>query len=347
MFRGIHPMPRYIIYGAGAIGSILGARLYQAGCEVLLIARQSQVEAIQKGGLEIHHRGEVDRLHLPAAASPFGFQPGAEDRILVTLKAQQTAEEVDRMAKAFPSETPVVSFQNAVHNEEILARHFSRVYGGLIDFSGTFLKPGVVYYTRNNFLALGNYPSGSDRLVESMAADLERAGFQVDRPADIMALKWWKLIINANNALLAILDCWVQKAHSDPAIYPLVADVLEESFDVLSRTGIRIQPPAGVPGIPEMISRMRCGAMAVEYDTPFEKRTYPSTWQDLFLQRGENEGALFNGEIVRLARERGIPAPLNDFLLVTLEEMTRRKEKPGKYSPAEMKVFFMERMKKV
>lgn len=338
-------MSRYIIYGAGAIGSILGARLYLAGCDVLLIARSAHAEAIRTGGLELHHLGVVRRIHLPALDSPFQVKPAATDRVLVTLKAQQTASEVETMEKAFLPEVPIVSFQNAVHNEEILAGFFSRVYGGLVDFSGTYVKPGVVYYTRNNILAIGNYPSGFDSAAESIAQDLERAGFQADRSADIMALKWWKLIINSNNALLAILDCWVQKAHSDPAIYPLVADVLEESYRVLAKAGIQIQAPAGVPAMPEMIVRMRAGGMASEYDTPFEKRTYPSTWQDLHLKRGASEAELFNGEILRLAWENGIPAPLNRFLLATLVKMTRKREMPGKCSPAEMKSNFEELQK--
>jgi 2-dehydropantoate 2-reductase len=221
-----------------------------------------------------------------------------------------------------------------------MARRFSSVYGGLVDFSGTFIQPGIIHFTRNNLLAIGRYPEGLDALAQSIAVDLEAAGFQTERSPCIMDLKWWKLVINTTNALLAIIDCWVQRAYSDPRIFPLVALLLEEGLIVLQTAGISPQSPSGTPPLEETIARLDSGRRGRHVELPFEDRTYPSTWQDLYLKRGSTEADLFNGEIIRLGKQGGVPTPLNSLLLEMIEIMTRNKEAPGKYTPEEMKELF-------
>jgi 2-dehydropantoate 2-reductase len=333
-------MPRYLVFGAGAIGSIMGAWLHETGQEVVLIARPDHALAIQERGLRIEQSTGSHVYRLPAVSRLKEIEPRSDDRILITLKAQQTEKVLSALADHFPTETCLVSFQNAVRNEGLLASRFSRVYGGLVDFSGTFLIPGVVCHTRNRILAIGLFPIGMDETGEAIAADLEKAGFQVDCSHRIMEMKWWKLVINTTNALLAILDCWVQKGHSHPDYYPLVAEVMEESFNVLKAAGISTLPPSGVPPLNELIAKMRKGERAVVWDLPFEQRTYPSTWQDLKLARGSSEVSLFNGEITHLARQAGVDAPLNTLLQKIFVGMECHKEVPGKYTPAEMAKFF-------
>jgi 2-dehydropantoate 2-reductase len=334
-------MPRYLVFGAGAIGSIMGAKLHEIGREVVLIGRERHVESIQLRGLRIVHQENARIFSIPSSSSPLQIEPRLDDRILITLKAQQTDRELAGLATRFSSVTPVVSFQNGVRNEELLATRFARTYGGLVDFSGTFLEPGIVHHTRGNLLALGLFPEGMDETGEAIAQDLEQAGFRVDRSTHIMELKWWKLVINTTNALLAILDCWVQKGHSHPAYYPLVADVMEESLQILTAAGIKTQPPVGNPPLPEMIERMRRGEMAVEWELPNDQRTYPSTWQDLKLKRGSSEADLFNGEIVRLAQQRDIQAPMNQCLLKILKGKELSQEIPGGYTPSSVQRLFV------
>jgi 2-dehydropantoate 2-reductase len=333
-------MARYIVYGAGAIGSIFGAQLSLRGKEVVLIGRPAHVEAICREGLELKSKGLFHRVRVNAKSDLSEIRPRDDDRILVTVKTQQTEAAVEQLTQVFPRNTPVISFQNAVRNEKFLSCSFDRVYGGLVDFSGNFLKPGCVEHTRNDLLALGNFPDGFDSLAENIAGDLEQAGFRVERSGDIMAIKWWKLILNTNNALLAILDCWLQKSVSDPEIYPLTADVLAESFNVVKQAGIRPRPPQGIPSLETAIQKMRSGKMACLYDLPFDERTYPSTWQDLQLRRGETEAHYLNGEIEQLGRKLGVPTPLNSTLLRLVNKMSSKKELPGKYTPLGIKRIF-------
>jgi 2-dehydropantoate 2-reductase len=335
-------MTRYVIYGAGAIGSILGGNLYRSGFQTILVGRPAHVEAIRRYGLQLKSQGVTRQIKIDALSDVTSMKPGPEDRLLVTLKTQQTKAGAAELARLLPPDTPVVSFQNAVRNEEILASHFHCVYGGLVDFSGNFLKPGCVEHTRNDLIALGGYPSGFDSMAASMADDLVKAGFRVERNERVMEIKWWKLVLNANNALLAVLDCWLQKAFSDPEIYPLMAEVLEESLKVVQSAGITPSPPRGAPPLGQLIRKIRNGELASDFDLPADKRTYPSTWQDLRLQRGETEVEFLNGEIERLGIERRIPTPLNSTLLRLVMHMSKAREVPGKYSPQELARLFKE-----
>jgi len=156
----------------------------------------------------------------------------------------------------------------------------------------------------------------------------------------VMNLKWWKLLLNVNNALLALLGSWLQKAHSDPNIYPLMADVIGESLSVLRKANIDPQAPQGLPPIEATIEKLRDGGFACEYDLPAERRTYPSTWQDLRLQRQATEVDFLNGEIARMGKDLGVQTPLNSILINLIHLAVEHKDPPGKYTPEQIRSLF-------
>ena len=333
-------MPRYIVFGAGAIGSILGAALHRSGQDAVLVGRGSHVQAIRKEGLQLISEGVLRRIKVSAIADFRGLKPRSDDVLLLTVKSQDTEAAAKQLSGIYGPRTSIVSLQNAVRNEEILARQFQQVYGGLVEFSGNYLSAGLVEHTRNNLVAVGRYPAGVDPVAERIAADLTAAGFRVKCHPQVMNLKWWKLLLNVNNALLALLGCWLQKAHSNPNVYLLMADVMGESLSVLRKANIQPQAPQSVPPIEATIEKLRNGGFACEYDLPAERRTYPSTWQDLRLQRQATEVDFLNGEIVRLGKSLGFPTPLNSVLVKLIHLAVEHKDAPGKYSPEQIRRLF-------
>jgi len=333
-------MPRYIVFGAGAIGSILGAALHRSGQNAVLVGRGPHVQAIRKDGLQLMSEGVLRRIKLSAIEDLRGFKPRPDDVLLLTVKSQDTEAAAKQLSSIYGPKAVIVSLQNAVRNEEILARHFQQVYGGLVEFSGNYLSPGLVEHTRNNLVAVGGYPQGVDPAAERIAADLSTAGFRVECHPQVMNLKWWKLLLNVNNALLALLGSWLQKAHSDPNIFPLMADVMGESLSVLRKANIDPQAPQGLPPIEATIEKLRDGGFACEYDLPAERRTYPSTWQDLRLQRQATEVDFLNGEIVRKGKDLGVQTPLNSILINLIHLAVEHKDPPGKYSPEQIRSLF-------
>ena len=333
-------MPRYIVFGAGAIGSILGAALHRSGQDAVLVGRGPHVQAIRKEGLRLMSEGVVRHIKARAIENLRELKPRQDDVLLLTVKSQDTEAAAKQLIGIYSPRTSIVSLQNAVRNEEILATQFQQVYGGLVEVSGNYLSPGFVEHTRNNLVAVGRYPEGVDSVSERITADLTVAGFRVECHPQVMNLKWWKLLLNVNNALLALLGCWLQKAHSDPNIYPLMADVMGESLSVLRKNNIHPQAPQGLPPIEATIEKLRIGGFACEYELPAERRTYPSTWQDLRLQRRATEVDFLNGEIVRLGKSLGVPTALNLILVNLIHSAVEHKDPPGKYSPEAMQAQF-------
>ena len=164
-------MPRYIVFGAGAIGSIVGAALHRSGQDALLIGRGPQVQAIRKEGLRLISGGIVRRVKVNVAEDLRALKPRQDDILLITVKSQDTETAAKHLSGTYGPQTMVVSLQNAVRNEEILARRFERVYGGLVEFSGNYLSPGIVEHTRNNLVAVGRYPQGVDEMAARITAD--------------------------------------------------------------------------------------------------------------------------------------------------------------------------------
>jgi 2-dehydropantoate 2-reductase len=333
-------MPRYIVFGAGAIGSVLGASLYRRGYDAVLIGRASHVEAIRRDGLHLISKGMLRRIKVNSAESVRALKPRPDDILLLTVKSQDTARAAEELSTVYGSGTAAVSLQNAIRNEEYLANRFERVYGGLVEFGANYLNPGIVEFTRGNLLAIGKFPEGVDAVAERVASDLGAAGFRVDCHPQIMGLKWWKLAFNVNNALLAMLGCWLQKAHSDPNIYPLMAEVMSETLLVLRKANIRTEPPQGFPPIEESIKTLRSGGFAREHDLPPDRRSYPSMWQDLKWLRETTEADALNGEIVELGKRYRVATPLNALLLQLVHEAVKRRQQPGQYTAKEIAKLF-------
>jgi 2-dehydropantoate 2-reductase len=333
---------RFIIHGAGSIGSLIGGRLAESGVEVVLIARHAHAAAINRGGLLIKSRGG-ERLvkALSAVTHPREITPSLGDVIILTVKSSQTAASVQALRETFPEETPIVCMQNGVRNEEMAAGRFLRVYGGMLGISATFMEPGVVAHTRGEMLSVGNYPLGCDGAGAQIAAALEKAGFRTTTHESIMAVKWSKLILNLNNATFAIIDKHLQLGLLTPAISKFMAEVQEEGLRALGVAGISLEDPNNPFDPKSSLAELRSVVedherICAEANSPVELRTYPSTWMDLKLKRGETEAGYFNGEIILLGEKYGVPTPYNSTLFIIVETMAAKRAQPGLYTIEEL-----------
>src|SRR5215468_2917144 len=333
---------RFVIHGAGAIGSLIGGRLSESGAEVILITRYSHAAAINRSGLLIKSsNGNCMVKGLSAVTHPNKVTPRAGDVIILTVKSSQTAASIQSLREAFPEDTPVVCMQNGVRNEEIAAGRFLRVYGGMLGISATFLEPGVVAHTRGDLLSIGNYPLGCDNTGLQISAGFEKAGFKTTTHESIMAVKWSKLILNLNNATFAIIDKHLQLGLVTPAISHFMADVQEEALRALDVAGISLEDQNNPFDQKKQLAELRAVVedsekIYAETNSPVELRTYPSTWMDLKLKRGETETGYFNGEIILLGEKYNIPTPYNSTLFNIVETMAAKGAQPGLYTIEEL-----------
>jgi 2-dehydropantoate 2-reductase len=317
-----------VVYGAGAIGSLVGARLHEAGVSVELIGREPQVEAIRANGLLV--KGPVDSqvVHLPATTS----LDGAADVILLTVKSQDVQNACRNIAQ-LQSDATVVTMQNGVRSDseaaEILGR--DRIVGCVLNISATYLEPGVVEQnTRGLFEVGAPYPESAPRVAA--VVDLLNQAIRTEHVPDIARARWTKLMANVNNAIMAITGLPIGKALRHPGLARLSIATIREGVRTAQLGGFGLDQSRRA----RTFRLMSTLPMPLSY-LVFRKRlagnfppdsTYgPSTQQS--LRRGSSsELDYLNGEIVRLGERIGRPTPYNRGLLEAGREVFATRHHP-------------------
>ena len=180
---------RIVIYGAGAVGGVVGGLLAFSGTSVLLIGRPSNMDAIREHSLRIITPSGTHTVRLPAVTTPNQIKP--TDVVFLCVKGQDT-EGAIRNLSSVVKDVPIFCFQNGVRNEEIVSKHYSRVYGVMVAGGGVFTRNGEVTSRGDppGHFMIGCYPEGTDELAESIAVTLRNAKYEVVVTPEIMPYKW-------------------------------------------------------------------------------------------------------------------------------------------------------------
>jgi 2-dehydropantoate 2-reductase len=112
---------RVVVFGAGAIGGLVGARLFQHGVAVTLVARGAHAEALASG-LVLEAPDESVTLPIPVVTDPAALQWTDDTVVLLAVKGQDTEEALLQLVTVAPQETPIVCMQNGVENERRVLR---------------------------------------------------------------------------------------------------------------------------------------------------------------------------------------------------------------------------------
>jgi 2-dehydropantoate 2-reductase len=107
----------YVVFGAGAIGAVVGGRLSQAGYDVELIARGAHLQALKAGGLRLESPESTDTLRLGAVSHPREIDWSTSPVVLLAVKSQQSLAALSALAAVAPAQTPIVCLQNGIANE--------------------------------------------------------------------------------------------------------------------------------------------------------------------------------------------------------------------------------------
>lgn len=292
---------RFVVYGAGAIGGVVGGRLHQAGHDVVLVARGRHLDAIQRDGLVLAAPEGEARLEIPAVAHPSELSFTADDVVVFAMKTQHTAAAAEQLANSTTAPT-VVSAQNGVENERILLRRFPRVQGICVMCPTGHVEPGVVEaYSApiTGLLDIGAWPHGTDERTHEIAAALETATFRSVPRRDIARWKYGKLLMNLGNAVEALCR------PNDDAL-ELARRARREAVSVLR--------DAGIDFVDRNEDQQRRGDLLTIVPLEGRARGGGSSWQSLHRGTGNIEADYLNGEIVLTARLAGRDAPVNALL---------------------------------
>lgn len=316
---------RFIVYGAGAVGSIVGGLLHRTGHNVVLVGNPKHVDTINEVGLRLITPAETYVLRIRAFKEAEELPPFKEDDVLLlTAKSQHTPMCLGQLKNAgAPRTLPIFCVQNSVCNEALVTRVFDRVHGVLVRMEGIFLKPGEVINAilgNSGLLEVGLYPRGSDELTREVAKAFRKAGFEGGVNEWVMRTKAAKCLANLGNAMGAITN-----GKGDGGEF--MAAARREAMEVWRAVGIewedfeefrrRTRKRLGVPYMPEKYESIR---------------NRGSSWQSLMRSTGNIEAEQLNGDVAKLGRLLGIKTPYNSLLWRVAEEMAKKGDKPGKYS---------------
>jgi len=311
----------FVVYGAGAVGSVVGGLLSLERNDVLMVCRQAHARAIRESGLRLRsgtgdyhaHPGAVETL------SPGDLTP--DSIILLTVKSQATRACVDELARIASRDVGVVAFQNGVGNEQIVAEHFENVYGGIVRMTCSMLQPGHASFRKFGRLVVGRFPKGSDARAKAICKELQEAGFDACVSRNIVSDRWLKLAVNTQSIYHAVID---PRDHDANEFYELNARTLEETGRILKAAKIRPRSCDGRDAsIDEMIDELRRPRAR---RASHGMKVHNSTWQDLYLKRPSIESPLFHETLIGLAREHELHAPYNE----TAAELARTIHAAGK-----------------
>ena len=305
---------RYVVYGAGAVGGVIGANLHRGGVHLTLVARGAHLAAIRERGLRLDTTLGSDRVEVRAVGAAADVDWAPDSAVLLCVKSHQTAAALDDLAAHAPPNTPVVSVQNGVANEQAILRRFARTYAVCVMLPSAHLEPGIVAqkcHPTPGILDVGRFPGGVDPVAETIAGDLRRGGFEsVPRP-DIMAWKHRKLIRNLPNGIDAVCA---------------PGDDVDELVARATAEGERVLLAAGIPVVTEAEDDERRGDILRSTRGPWQPGG--STWQSMRRGGGSVEIDYLSGEVVLLGRLHGVPTPVNGLLQQVTSELARAGGEP-------------------
>ncbi len=314
---------RFVVFGAGAVGGVVGAQLHRANHDVTLVARGDHFAAIRDRGLGFESPAESVRLDIPVVADVADAGVSPETVVLLTVKTQDTAEAIRALRAVAGSDTPVVCVQNGVESERVVTRGFANVYGVPVMCPCLFLEPGAVRaYSApiTGILDLGRYPEGVDDTAAEIAAAFTSASFVSEVRPDVMRWKYRKLIRNLRNGIEAVCG----REASRGRIGEMTTREAEHVLDV-----------AGIDVAPLAEDEARRGSILQTGPVGGTPRPGGSVWQSLTRQVGTVETDYLSGEIVQLGRLHGVGTPVNALLQRLAFDMASKRTPPATVTEAE------------
>jgi 2-dehydropantoate 2-reductase len=312
-----------LIFGAGAVGSVLGGLMQRAGHRVTLLGRPTHVAAIAEHGLHIDGIWGEHRVAMPNACSHPDELAGRHfDLILLTVKAYDTAEAARALQTLATPDCWVVSLQNGFGNTQILEAALGpRVLGARVITGVEVVEAGHVRVTVSaDDIRLGPPADEADRMpiAEQIATELRAAGVPVSATDRYREYLWAKILYNAAlNPLGALLHARYGELAADTDCRAIMDRVMDEAFAVTQA--------AAIPLFWSRASDYRRHF----YDDliPPTASHYPSMYRDL-QRRGRTEIDALNGAIVHVGARHACAAPTNQMLtaMIHLREQTRRAE---------------------
>lgn len=331
---------RYAIYGAGSLGTVLGAYIQKSGTDIDLINRnKAHVAALKEKGA--HITGTVE-MTVPVHALTPDEMTGTYDIILLMTKQLLNKEVVTALKPHLAEDGVMVTLQNGIPEPgiaEIIGSH--RTIGCVVEWGATLSAPGECTLTSDPAsmtFHMGKMDGVSDNNFAEVKALLEKM-CPVDFEENLLGARWSKLLINATfSGLGTVVGGLFGDVSENPAVQKYAVRSIKEVIDVGHAAGVTFAPVQG-----KDITKL------FYYKTPI-KRAFatlllpiamkkhrliePSMLQDLKKDKPCEIDAI-NGVVCEWGRKVGVPTPINDRIVEVIKK-EQSKELPLSVSNIEL-----------
>lgn len=299
---------RIAMMGAGGVGGYFGGRMAASGCDVTFIARGRHLEAIRKQGLRIDSRDIGDAIIDPADATDNPADVGVMDCVIVAVKLWDTEEVGRAILPMVGPETTVLSLQNGVECDQMLARVVGtgHLIGGVAFIASSIREPGVIKHIGTmQRVVVGERAGGSSSRVEALYEVMLHAGITAEVSDDIERTIWEKFVFLVGlSATTTMLRTTLGPVRKNPDSRAFLLNIMRETVAVGRAKGIdladdyaedRLAFAAGLPV--DMTSSMH-------HD----------------LEAGNRlEVAWLSGAVARFGHELGVATPVNQSVWAALK----------------------------
>lgn len=325
---------RTAIYGAGSLGTILGAYINKAGVEIELINRnKAHVQALQEHGAQV--TGAVNFTQKVTAYTPDQMS-GKYDIIFLMTKQQHNGEVVTMLKDYLSEDGVLVTFQNGLPEMQIAGiLGEEHVLGCTVAWGATMQTPGVCELTSEPdalSFSLGSISSNRSKHFDKVKELLELMG-TVDVEENFIGTRWSKLLINAAfSGMSAVLGCTFGEAAGPRNSRKIVQALIKECIDVCHVGGITIEPVQG-KDIVKLLNYTNSFKKALSFMIiPIAIRKHAklkaSMLQD--IEKGKlTEVDAINGAVSAYGKMVHCPTPMNDTVVEIIHNIEQGKLKPS------------------
>lgn len=319
---------RSAIYGAGSLGTILGAFITQKGGQIDLINRnKAHVEALKTKGATI--TGTLNFTQEVKAFTP-DEMTGIYDIIFLMTKQQFNAEVVTFLKDYLAEDGVIVTLQNGIPElqiGEIVGE--DRVLGCTVAWGATLKEPGVCELTSEPdslTFSLGTLAAKPHKHILEVKKLLEMMG-PVDLDANFVGTRWSKLLINsAFSGMSAVLGCTFGEAAKDKTSRRIVQALIKECIDVCAAGKIKIEPVQGKDIVKLLDYHNSVKKAFAFFIIPIAIRKHAllkaSMLQD--IEKGKKtEVDAINGVVSAYGRKVGCPTPMNDKVVEIIHRIEK------------------------
>lgn len=316
------------IFGAGAVGSHVAARLAAAGAgEMSVIGRGAHLKAIQEKGITLRSTaGEEIRARPAATDDPSSLPP--QDLLIVALKGTALPGVAATLEKLLRPDGWAVFLLNGIPwwwpqglpgnrgplrlldpEGALWNRLRERALGCVVNSPNDVVEPGIVVHVGRRRFILGEPDGSNSERVNRTAEVFRRGGMEAVVSADLRREIWNKLLLNASgNTLSALTHLSPADLGADPGQRRIMANIMRETLEVAAVLGWDLRPEVDVDQLSARKDRMPGVRL--------------SMMQDVASRRPMEVDALL-GQTQAFAREKGVPIPTIDIILPLLRGLDR------------------------